>query len=304
MKKFLSLILIVAIIISSTACGREGNKLHNNSNKKVKTTDKEVIKDDKETPKSEEVAKADTNDKTKEAGENGKASEGVSTDKTDEQANKQTNEQPKGQDAKDSTGKSPTTSATSITTSKDSKETKTATGTTVNSNQTSKPATSTQITKPDKKVSEDPIMVLGKLEFSMQDIEGINYNSSDIFKENKLTMINIWGTLCAPCIKELPELQALSEEFSSKGIGIIGIVGDVSGEDGLEDAKTIIGKKKIEYINLIPSSKINEILISKINGYPVTIFVDGEGNLVGEPIVGARSKEEYKEIAEKVFGEI
>lgn len=163
--------------------------------------------------------------------------------------------------------------------------------TTNNSNNTDSKKTNTN----------DPIMALGKLEFTLNDIEGDSYKSSDIFKDNKLTMINIWGTLCTPCIKELPELQELSEELSSKGINIIGLVGDVSGEENMEDAIAIVKKKKVEFLNLVPDDAIRETLLSKIKGYPVTIFVDSNGNLIGETIVGARSKDEYKSIAEKVF---
>lgn len=58
--------------------------------------------------------------------------------------------------------------------------------------------------------------------------------------------MHIWETLCIPCIKELPELQKLSAELSSKGIGIIGLVGDVNGDDGLDETKTIVKKKAAE----------------------------------------------------------
>lgn len=161
--------------------------------------------------------------------------------------------------------------------------------------------TKPEVSAPEKQAPKDPIMALGKLEFTLNDIEGDKYKSSDIFGENKLTMINIWGTLCTPCIKELPELQELSKELADKGIGTIGLVGDVSGDEGLEDASAIVKKKKVDFINLVPDDAIRESLLSKIKGYPVTIFVDSNGNLVGEVIVGARSKDEYKKVAEKIL---
>lgn len=152
-----------------------------------------------------------------------------------------------------------------------------------------------------KPASDDPIMALGKLEFSLKDIEGDTYNSDDVFKENKLTLMNIWGTMCTPCIKELPELQELSNELSSKGIGVIGLVGDVNGDDGLDEAKLIVAKKKINFLNLLPDDKIRNELLSKIKGYPVTIFLDSEGNFVGQVIVGARSADEYKNTALEIL---
>ncbi|GEM_PF-3523228 len=200
----------------------------------------------------------------------------------------------------------PTTNSQGTTGKKSDTKTTTTSGTTKNAGtQTptaAQPTTNNSNNTDSKKTNtNDPIMALGKLEFTLNDIEGDSYKSSDIFKDNKLTMINIWGTLCTPCIKELPELQELSEELSSKGINIIGLVGDVSGEENMEDAIAIVKKKKVEFLNLVPDDAIRETLLSKIKGYPVTIFVDSNGNLIGETIVGARSKDEYKSIAEKVF---
>ncbi len=163
-------------------------------------------------------------------------------------------------------------------------------------------ATKTNTGSPTSKpTSDDPIMALGKLEFSLKDIEGDTYNSDDVFKENKLTLMNIWGTMCTPCIKELPELQKLSNELSSRGIGVIGLVGDVNGDDGLDEAKLIVAKKKINFLNLLPDDKIRDELLSKIGGYPVTIFLDSNGNIVGQVIVGARSADEYKNTALEIL---
>ncbi|WP_264174356.1 hypothetical protein [Clostridium tagluense] len=41
-----------------------------------------------------------------------------------------------------------------------------------------------------------------------------------------------------------------------------------------------------------------------MTGYPVSIFVDKKGNIVGEIITGARSKVEYKKIADKILSTI
>ena len=57
--------------------------------------------------------------------------------------------------------------------------------------------------------------------FESTDLDG-NKITSDIYSNNKITMINIWGTFCGPCIREMPELAQLSEEYKSKGVEIIG----------------------------------------------------------------------------------
>ncbi|MCI6809084.1 MAG: redoxin domain-containing protein, partial [Spirochaetia bacterium] len=49
-----------------------------------------------------------------------------------------------------------------------------------------------------------------KIEFSAKDINNKNI-TSEIFEDAELTMINIWGTFCGPCIKEMPDLAQLNK---------------------------------------------------------------------------------------------
>jgi len=41
---------------------------------------------------------------------------------------------------------------------------------------------------------------------TVQDIDGVNINSSDVFNNNT-TVIALWSTTCIPCRVELPQLQ-------------------------------------------------------------------------------------------------
>ena len=61
-----------------------------------------------------------------------------------------------------------------------------------------------------------------KYTFTTEDLDG-NKITNELFADNKITMINIWGTFCGPCIREMPELAKLSEDYKSKGVEIIGI---------------------------------------------------------------------------------
>ncbi|MBZ2174643.1 TlpA family protein disulfide reductase [Schnuerera sp. xch1] len=138
-----------------------------------------------------------------------------------------------------------------------------------------------------------------KISFNTTDLKG-NEISSDIFKENKITMINVWSTSCKPCINEMPEIQELSEELKDKDVNIIGIVGDTIDADFKEDkqnialANKIIDAQHISYTNLIN----NEMLAKDIPviAYPTTLIVDNAGNSIGEIIIGVKTKEEYKQI--------
>ena len=66
--------------------------------------------------------------------------------------------------------------------------------------------------------------------FEGTDLDG-NPVTSELFKENSVTVVNFWFSTCAPCIAELGELNALNEELKLKGGAVIGINADTIGGD-------------------------------------------------------------------------
>lgn len=138
--------------------------------------------------------------------------------------------------------------------------------------------------------------------FTTKDINGNEVDSS-IFSEKKLTVVNVWGTFCGPCIQEMPDLAAWAKEMGDD-VQLIGIVGDISGETDtqhIELAQTIAQKANVEFINLIPNNDFNR-LMTAIIGFPTTFFVDQNGTFVGEPIIGANVAG-CKEFVETYFAE-
>ncbi len=124
-------------------------------------------------------------------------------------------------------------------------------------------------------------------EFKTNDLMG-NEVTSEIFGQSDLTVVNIWGTFCGPCIEEMPELAQLAEKYNGK-VQFLGIVGDVDGLDDtehLELAKTITEKAGVKFTNLVINDDFKDFM-DGIIGFPTTIFVDKFGNIVGDPIVGS-----------------
>ena len=126
------------------------------------------------------------------------------------------------------------------------------------------------------------------MSFSTVDLDGQPVTSEDLFSNNKITMVNIWGTFCGPCINEMPELEKLYAEFAGQGCGIIGIVGDaaeVDDESIISDAKSIIADTGVTYPNILPWDGLQDQL--SFNAFPTTYFVDSKGTVIGSPVVGA-----------------
>lgn len=133
--------------------------------------------------------------------------------------------------------------------------------------------------------------------FTTVDIYG-NTVTEEIFAQADLTVVNIWGTFCGPCINEMPELGQWSREMP-ENVQIIGLVSDVYSPDDastIGNAQAIVEATGADFINLLPAEGLTELL--SISPYvPTTVFVDSTGKLVGEPVIGANVAE-YKQFVE------
>lgn len=118
----------------------------------------------------------------------------------------------------------------------------------------------------------------------------------DLFTGKTLTMVNVWGTFCPPCIEEMPYLGELAKDNADKDFQLIGVVGDVSSDNDskkIKKAKEIIEKSQVDFTHIQGTKDVYSDL-PRVEGFPTTFFFDKEGKVIGEPILGAASKEDYQ----------
>ena len=133
-------------------------------------------------------------------------------------------------------------------------------------------------------------------EFSAKTVSGEDI-SSDLFKDSKLTVVNVWGSWCGPCVQEIPELQKLYESMKDKDVNVIGLAQD-AGTD-LDAVKEIIDKNKVTYQNIVPEGATEDFVMS-LMAFPTTFFVDSDRNIVGV-IQGGRNLEAFTAAVEGVL---
>ena len=133
-------------------------------------------------------------------------------------------------------------------------------------------------------------------EFSAKTVSGEDI-SSDVFKESKLTVVNVWGSWCGPCVQEIPELQKLYESMKDKDVNVIGLAQD-AGTD-LDAVKEIIDKNKVTYQNIVPEGATEDFVMN-LMAFPTTFFVDSDRNIVGV-IQGNRNLEAFTAAVEGVL---
>ena len=140
--------------------------------------------------------------------------------------------------------------------------------------------------------------------FEGKDLDGNEVKSDELFSANAVTVVNFWFTTCSPCVGELGELDALNKELAEKGGALIGVNaftldGD---ETAIADAKDVLAKKGATYQNVyFDSSSPAGAFTANIFAFPTTYVVDRNGNIVGEPIVGAITEKNQAETLQSLI---
>ena len=138
--------------------------------------------------------------------------------------------------------------------------------------------------------------------FTATTTEGEAWNS-DKFANSKLTMINVWGTYCNPCLSEMPDLGELAAEYDPARFQIVGIVCDVMEDDSAKNidyAKQLITETKANYPHLLLNESLYMSLVGAVSAVPTTFFVRQDGSLVGY-LTGAMPKENWKAVIDDLL---
>ena len=134
--------------------------------------------------------------------------------------------------------------------------------------------------------------------FEGKDLDGNTVKSSELFAKNAVTVVNFWFTTCNPCVGELGELDALNKELAEKGGALIGVnTFTLDGDEAaISEAKNVLAKKGATYQNVYFASDGEAgKFTTNIFAYPTTYVVDRNGNIVGDPIVGAITEKKQAE---------
>ena len=156
-------------------------------------------------------------------------------------------------------------------------ETETTAQTQTDAGTLSEPATETQ---PE---SNDPHRLPPLREFTAKTLDGAEL-TADTLAACDVTVINIWQTTCPPCIAEMPEIAELTSELPENVQFLTWCLDGMQQPDtakAILDDACFIGETIVEW-----DGDLNDML-SYILYTPTTVFLDRDGNQIGECIIGS-----------------
>lgn len=96
-------------------------------------------------------------------------------------------------------------------------------------------------------------------------------------KGEKLTVIDFWATWCKPCIKSIPKLVELSDEFESNGVNFIGI--SIDGPRNLAKVKPFARSLGVKYPVLLDTDSAVMAKLG-VQAVPSLLIVNSDDEIV------------------------
>lgn len=116
--------------------------------------------------------------------------------------------------------------------------------------------------------------VLPKLELQSADTAPL---SLDTFK-GELLVVNFWATWCAPCRKEMPQLDALAKRYGDKNVRVIALSVD---RGGAKKPEAFLNELGISELTRAYDPSYKSARAAKLIGLPTTLLVSPEGLEIG-----------------------
>lgn len=115
-------------------------------------------------------------------------------------------------------------------------------------------------------------------DFVQNDPEGNPVTFSDVYKKNKITMVDFWASWCGPCRRFNPTLTKIYKEYKDKGFGIIGVSLDKDKDSWVKAIKD----DKLDWVHVSDLGYWQNEVAGKylVNFVPQSIFVDQEGKII------------------------
>jgi thiol-disulfide isomerase/thioredoxin len=130
-----------------------------------------------------------------------------------------------------------------------------------------------------------------------------NHGKKSSFKEltkGKVVLLNVWGTWCGPCKREIPDIMQIQKDLKDKNFMVVGLALEhPTNPKPYETVVAFAEKQPFNYPNFI----INDQLKAAYGGFPSvpqTFIIDQNGRIV-EKIIGMKNKAAFMESINRVL---
>ena len=96
--------------------------------------------------------------------------------------------------------------------------------------------------------------------------------------EEDFLVVNFWATWCAPCRKEMPQLDALAKRYQGRGVKVIALSVD---RGGAAKPEKFLNELGVAHLTRLYDPSYKAARAAKLIGLPTTLLVSPKGQEIG-----------------------
>jgi len=117
-------------------------------------------------------------------------------------------------------------------------------------------------------------------DFSVVDADGEKLSLSSL--EGKIVVLDFWASWCAPCLDELPHVEAIAKDYADRGVVVIGV--DLDRDEGAFTG--VVSYFGLTYRQVLDGADGKVSSLYRVSGIPMTYLIDRDGIIRGKGLRG------------------
>ena len=118
--------------------------------------------------------------------------------------------------------------------------------------------------------------------FRLPDSDGRPHDLAEVVRTHRVTVVNFWATWCAPCLKELPEFDAVLKSLAGQRVALLA----VNAMESEEKVRAFARKQQFGFPLLVDSEGVAVgDYVGYSAGLPATFLIDARG-IVRQRVLG------------------
>lgn len=127
--------------------------------------------------------------------------------------------------------------------------------------------------------AEPPPVTSRPPDFELRALDGSSVRLSEHIGR-QVVLLDFWATYCEPCLRAMPELDALYVKYKAQGLLVLGV--SIDGADSLNDVRADVQKLGISFPILLDQDTRVVALYNPKTSAPFSVLIGRDGRVLSK----------------------